>query len=227
MTSWSSGAEQAIRSITTYNQNAAVADSHHERPMTSAPGRAEPEQTTAELQARFDAVFDDWSRTETDPEVLLECPAIRDTEVPTTASFHDALGAAQRRLTEATVSTLESAWKMAIDTAFEIGLRGLSTAEKRRAEKAWDTAKAPAGVTDAERRAARDQVIDYLDRVIVTVADDNDQDSEPQCLNGARVLDDHLAHAAIPAPARLALTAVSDSTPACSTEHTTAPTTEN
>ncbi|MGO1664861.1 MAG: hypothetical protein ACTHYO_14230 [Micrococcaceae bacterium] len=165
--------------------------------------------SATDLQARFRAVATDYARVEADPEVMLEAPAIRDVEVPTTAAFHTALAHATTVMEKpgtiheltAAVDALEDAWRTAMDTALHIGLQGLSTAEKRRAERLWETATAVTGVSDAERRAARDRVIAYLDQVVITLSS-----GETGHLSGTRVVDDHLAHVALAAPARLALT---------------------
>ncbi|MGP9725350.1 hypothetical protein ACT3SZ_15175 [Corynebacterium sp. AOP40-9SA-29] len=187
--------------------------SNSETPVPGKPSVAtsdsEDQTTTARLQERFNAVTEDYARVEADPEIMLEAPAIRDVKVPTTAAFHAALLDATTALEESienheladAVKALEDAWSTAMDTALHIGLQGLSTAEKRRAERLWDTATAVTGVTDAERRAARDRVIAYLDQVVITLST-----GETGHLSGTRVVDDHLANVALAAPARLALT---------------------
>jgi hypothetical protein len=160
------------------------------------------------LQARYDVVFAEYTRTELDPDITLECPAIRDVRYPTTAAFHDALTAAHDALksapvapaaAEEAVKALETAWVTAMDTAYTVGVSGLDIREVRRMDAVWATATAVGGVTDAERRQARDQVVSYLDRIV---------DDHGIHLDGTRILANHSEHVAIAAPVRRALTTV-------------------
>lgn len=162
------------------------------------------------LQVRYDAVFDEYTRTELDPKTLLEGPAILDVGYPTTAAFHDALSAAQNALeadpvdpaaVEKAVEVMESAWVTAMDAAYEVGVSGMDMRKARRMDGVWATATAPAGVSDTERRKAIDAAMSYLSEV---------RDAHGVHLSGERIVSGFAERTELGSAVRLALPAGSD-----------------
>lgn len=134
------------------------------------------------VRERYDTLLTDYAGTETNPETLLDMPAILDVKVPSTAAFHEALGTAgelfddkdegrrtptSREIRDA-VSAAEQAWEHAVDTAMEIGLSGLGVPDTRRVHRLVDLVFSESASTD-ERRVARDRLTSLLDEVEVGV----------------------------------------------------------
>jgi hypothetical protein len=179
-------------------------------------GENPPAVTMADARERFACVEDEYTTSEIDPTVLIEAPALRDVTVATTIAFHQSYDQARKLLDEYrrnqdhapasqevidTVATLEAQWREAVDTAYRIGLSGLSQINIRRARAAFNTAFDPAA-TPAEARAARDRLINYLDQVVTTL------DAEDAShLDGQKVVEAHIAHVELAPSVRLALEA--------------------
>ena len=178
-----------------------------------------PVPTVAQIRERFHAVETEYTTSETDPTVLIEAPVLRDVTASSTARFHTAYRRAsemidthavrkkraQRQPAEPelidAVTTVEQTWRTAVDTAYRIGLDGLSQVDVRRARAAFNTAFDPAA-SPAEARAARDRLVGYLDKVTT--------DATGSHLDGRSVVDNHLAHVALSDSVRLALEAAPD-----------------